>query len=149
MLTHYSVTLKAELRCLELLMLILQFQTGRFCWPVPGQPWGATYHTDLTNVVLDLRSFYWKLCEFPAGPGVCAGLHCSANTQLTVCNDVSPLTPCLSFNPPGLVQKKRTCMEGKLTFCAIRITSQFGFGAALPSVTWLCLSIRTATPGMA
>ncbi|KAE9381316.1 hypothetical protein N431DRAFT_320778 [Stipitochalara longipes BDJ] len=60
---------------------------GQFCWPVPGQPWAATYHTDLTNAVIALRSFYWQICTFPAGPGTCTLLSCTANTEVHVCND--------------------------------------------------------------
>ncbi|PMD19795.1 hypothetical protein NA56DRAFT_705508 [Hyaloscypha hepaticicola] len=62
-------------------------QTGLFCWPVPGQPWGPTYHDDVTDSVQGIRSIYSNLCYFPPGPGVCAPLTCTANTQLMVCND--------------------------------------------------------------
>ncbi|PMD52203.1 uncharacterized protein K444DRAFT_669824 [Hyaloscypha bicolor E] len=58
---------------------------GRFCWPVAGQPWGAVYHTDLSAAIDALRSVFWNLCTFP--PNACAPLSCTANTQLSVCND--------------------------------------------------------------
>ncbi|KAN0122652.1 hypothetical protein V8E51_000978 [Hyaloscypha variabilis] len=60
---------------------------GQFCWPVPGQPWAGTYHTDLINAALALRSVYGQSCVFQPGPGWCALLSCTANTELYICND--------------------------------------------------------------